>query len=169
MLNAVKSPFLTCPSFADVSHHFGPRKLVGKHHRVHLHPRRRLDTLGGIAVRLEEGGKFSHNPNRMPETIRNILLFQCEIGAICFVLAAWIRYAGNANSLSPNSAYALLIFGQVRLTARFPSSSLTNEDNSHPISIFESFFRASHKRYFKCFPQNTANYGSTLVEGRVRP
>lgn len=36
----------------------------------------------------------------------------CEIGAICFILAAWVRYAGSANSLSPNSAYALLIFGQ---------------------------------------------------------
>ncbi|KAF9784690.1 major facilitator superfamily domain-containing protein [Thelephora terrestris] len=36
----------------------------------------------------------------------------CDIGAICFVLGAWVRYAANANSLSPNSAYALLIVGQ---------------------------------------------------------
>ncbi|TFK44255.1 major facilitator superfamily domain-containing protein [Crucibulum laeve] len=36
----------------------------------------------------------------------------CDIGAIALILSAWIRYAGTAHSLSPNSAYALLIIGQ---------------------------------------------------------
>ncbi|KAF8972983.1 major facilitator superfamily domain-containing protein [Flammula alnicola] len=36
----------------------------------------------------------------------------CQIGAVTLVLAAWIRYAGTARSLSPNAAYVLLIVGQ---------------------------------------------------------
>ncbi|KAF8197923.1 major facilitator superfamily domain-containing protein [Pholiota molesta] len=36
----------------------------------------------------------------------------CQIGAVALILSAWIRYAGTARSLSPNSAYALLIIGQ---------------------------------------------------------
>ncbi|EPQ57161.1 MFS general substrate transporter [Gloeophyllum trabeum ATCC 11539] len=37
----------------------------------------------------------------------------CIIGAICLILASWIRYSSTAHSLSPNSAYALLIIGQI--------------------------------------------------------
>lgn len=40
----------------------------------------------------------------------------CEIGSVFFVLAAWVRYAGNAKSLSPDGAYALLIIGQLLST-----------------------------------------------------
>ena len=29
------------------------------------------------------------------------------------LISAWVRYAGTINSLSPQSAYALLILGQV--------------------------------------------------------
>ncbi|KDR75073.1 hypothetical protein GALMADRAFT_248949 [Galerina marginata CBS 339.88] len=36
----------------------------------------------------------------------------CDIGAVALILSAWIRYAGTARSLSPNGAYALLMFGQ---------------------------------------------------------
>ena len=43
-----------------------------------------------------------------------ITSFQCDLGSICLILAAWIRYAGTARSLSGNRAYALLIIGQVR-------------------------------------------------------
>lgn len=167
-LNVIRTPFSTRPSFPDISHHFGPRQLAGKHHRVHLHSRGRLDTLGCITVRLEKGGKSPHDLIQIPETIRNTLLSQCEIGAISFILAAWIRYAGNANSLSPNGAYALLIFGQVRPAAPFPPL-ISRIGRTHVSSPFESFSRASHKRYSKCSPQSTANYGSTRGEGRVRP
>ncbi|KAF9649531.1 MFS general substrate transporter [Thelephora ganbajun] len=37
----------------------------------------------------------------------------CRLGSVCLILAAWIRYAGTAKSLSDNSAYALLIIGQL--------------------------------------------------------
>ncbi|KAJ3975765.1 major facilitator superfamily domain-containing protein [Lentinula raphanica] len=37
----------------------------------------------------------------------------CDFGAVALVISAWIRYAGTVKSLSPNSAYALLILGQV--------------------------------------------------------
>ncbi|KAF8844366.1 MFS general substrate transporter [Paxillus ammoniavirescens] len=36
-----------------------------------------------------------------------------EVGAITMLISAWVRFAGTINSLSPQSAYALLIFGQV--------------------------------------------------------
>ena len=70
-----KQIFLTFRSFADVSNHLGSCQLVGKYHCMHLHPCGRLHTLGGIAVRLEEGGRFPPNPTRQPETrICDILL-----------------------------------------------------------------------------------------------
>ena len=50
-----------------------------------------------------------------------ILLPQCEFGSICLLLAAWIRYAGTATSLTGDRAYALLIFGQVGPTILRPS------------------------------------------------
>ena len=40
-------------------------------------------------------------------------ILQCDIGTVCLFISAWVRYAGTARSLSPNSAYALLIVGQV--------------------------------------------------------
>ncbi|KIY44389.1 MFS general substrate transporter [Fistulina hepatica ATCC 64428] len=36
----------------------------------------------------------------------------CYIGGACLLIGSWVRYAGTAKSLSPNSAYALLIIGQ---------------------------------------------------------
>ncbi|KIK90790.1 hypothetical protein PAXRUDRAFT_151101 [Paxillus rubicundulus Ve08.2h10] len=36
-----------------------------------------------------------------------------EVGAVATLISAWVRFAGTLNSLSPQSAYALLIFGQV--------------------------------------------------------
>jgi len=36
----------------------------------------------------------------------------CDVGAVCLIVSAWVRYAGTARSLSPNGAYVLLIFGQ---------------------------------------------------------
>lgn len=48
--------------------------------------------------------------------IRDALPPQCELGSVCLILAAWIRYAGTASSLTANRAYALLIIGQVRPT-----------------------------------------------------
>ncbi|EDR11851.1 uncharacterized protein LACBIDRAFT_313717 [Laccaria bicolor S238N-H82] len=37
----------------------------------------------------------------------------CDIGAVAMILSAWIRYAGTSKSLSPKSAYALLMVGQL--------------------------------------------------------
>ncbi|KIJ18763.1 hypothetical protein PAXINDRAFT_110383 [Paxillus involutus ATCC 200175] len=36
-----------------------------------------------------------------------------EVGAVTMLISAWVRFAGTIDSLSPQSAYALLIFGQV--------------------------------------------------------
>ena len=44
---------------------------------------------------------------------RDLGTLQCDVGAVGLILSAWVRYAGTARSLSPNSAYALLIVGQV--------------------------------------------------------
>ena len=44
---------------------------------------------------------------------------QCDVGAVCLIVSAWVRYAGTAPSLSPNGAYALLIFGQVTLGCHY--------------------------------------------------
>ena len=65
-------------------------------------------------------------------TILTIILHQCDVGALCLLIAAWVRYAGTASSLTSDRAYTLLIFGQVRPTVlrhinreltRFTSSS----------------------------------------------
>lgn len=37
----------------------------------------------------------------------------CDVGALCLILSSWIRYAGTAKSLSTQSSYALLMFGQL--------------------------------------------------------
>lgn len=49
----------------------------------------------------------------------------CFYGAACLVLAAWVRFAGTATSLSPGGAYALLLVGQVclRMTMTYPGCS----------------------------------------------
>ena len=44
---------------------------------------------------------------------RDLGNLQCDVGAVFLIVSAWVRYAGTAHSLSPNGAYALLIFGQV--------------------------------------------------------
>lgn len=36
-----------------------------------------------------------------------------EVGGVILVISAWVRYAGTIRSLSPQSAYALLILGQL--------------------------------------------------------
>lgn len=36
-----------------------------------------------------------------------------EIGAVMLLISAWVRYAGTIRSLSPQSAYVLLFFGQL--------------------------------------------------------
>uniref|UniRef100_A0A0W0F096 MFS general substrate transporter n=1 Tax=Moniliophthora roreri TaxID=221103 RepID=A0A0W0F096_MONRR len=41
----------------------------------------------------------------------------CDLGAVCLVLAAWIRYAGTSRTLSGESAYALLMIGQTQVFA----------------------------------------------------
>ena len=94
--------------------------MVGKHHGVHIPTCRRFDTLDGVTVRFEEDGMFTPHPVPFLEIVPTIALPQCEVGSVCFVLAAWIRYAGSINSLPPNSAYALLILAQVRLTLSPP-------------------------------------------------
>ncbi|KAF8588684.1 MFS general substrate transporter [Ramaria rubella] len=37
----------------------------------------------------------------------------CFLGSLLLVLAAWVRYAGTAERLSPRSTYALLLIGQI--------------------------------------------------------
>ncbi|KAI0920498.1 hypothetical protein AcV5_010215 [Taiwanofungus camphoratus] len=37
----------------------------------------------------------------------------CYVGALCFILSAWIRYAGTASSLSKGGAYALILIAQI--------------------------------------------------------
>ncbi|KAH9948500.1 major facilitator superfamily domain-containing protein [Amylocystis lapponica] len=37
----------------------------------------------------------------------------CYVGAVLFVVSAWVRYAGTANSLSRQGAYALILLGQL--------------------------------------------------------
>ncbi|KAK0455056.1 major facilitator superfamily domain-containing protein [Armillaria borealis] len=37
----------------------------------------------------------------------------CDVGALCLILSSWLRYAGTAKSLSAQSSYALLMFGQL--------------------------------------------------------
>ncbi|KAK0461336.1 major facilitator superfamily domain-containing protein [Desarmillaria tabescens] len=37
----------------------------------------------------------------------------CDVGALCLILSSWIRYAGTSRSLSTQSSYALLMFGQL--------------------------------------------------------
>ena len=53
-------------------------------------------------------------PSDLPRRFTTIVSLQCDLGSVCLILAAWIRYAGTAHSLSGNRAYALLIVGQVR-------------------------------------------------------
>ncbi|KAF9263409.1 MFS general substrate transporter [Marasmius fiardii PR-910] len=36
----------------------------------------------------------------------------CDLGAICLIIGAWVRYSGTANGLSSSSAYALFFIGQ---------------------------------------------------------
>nr|GAT57653.1 MFS general substrate transporter [Mycena chlorophos] len=50
----------------------------------------------------------------IPEIIRRYGFRRCcDIGAVCMVVSAWIRYAGTPRSLSPGGAYALLIVAQI--------------------------------------------------------
>ncbi|GBE87055.1 predicted protein [Sparassis crispa] len=37
----------------------------------------------------------------------------CYVGAICFIVSGWIRYAATAKPLSMNGAFALMLLGQV--------------------------------------------------------
>ncbi|KAF7298232.1 MFS general substrate transporter [Mycena chlorophos] len=51
---------------------------------------------------------------QIPEIIRRYGFRRCcDIGAVCMVVSAWIRYAGTPRSLSPGGAYALLIVAQI--------------------------------------------------------
>ncbi|KAF9051051.1 MFS general substrate transporter [Hymenopellis radicata] len=36
----------------------------------------------------------------------------CDVGAVCLIISAWVRYAGTTRSLPTRGAYALLMFGQ---------------------------------------------------------
>ncbi|KAK7461987.1 hypothetical protein VKT23_008419 [Stygiomarasmius scandens] len=36
----------------------------------------------------------------------------CDIGAVFFIIASWVRYSGTVDSLSTNASYALVILGQ---------------------------------------------------------
>lgn len=50
----------------------------------------------------------------LPEFIQRIgFRNSCYFGALCLILSSWIRYAATADGLSANSAYALLMFGQL--------------------------------------------------------
>jgi FLVCR family MFS transporter 7 len=40
---------------------------------------------------------------------------QCDAGAVCLILASWVRFSGTASNLGTNQAYALLMLGQVRI------------------------------------------------------
>ena len=40
---------------------------------------------------------------------------QAQIGTFLALISGWVRYAGTSTALSPQSAYALLMFGQVML------------------------------------------------------
>lgn len=55
---------------------------------------------------------------------------QCIFSAAVLVLAAWLRFAGIAHSLSPNGAYALLIVSQVELASHPISSCSTTAHHS---------------------------------------
>ena len=84
---------------------------------MRVHSCSRPDALGGLEIWLEEGCASSPKFFQLALTI---LLLQCDIGSICLVLGAWVRYAGNTNSLPSGSAYALLVLGQVRSTVLSP-------------------------------------------------
>ena len=47
---------------------------------------------------------------------------ECYIGGALLTVAAWVRYAGTARSLSVGGAYTLILIAQVRTLARFPPS-----------------------------------------------
>ena len=49
----------------------------------------------------------------MARQFRDLGNLQCDVGAVCLIISAWVRYAGTSRSLSNNGAYTLLIFGQV--------------------------------------------------------
>ncbi|KAI5890517.1 MFS general substrate transporter [Schizophyllum commune H4-8] len=50
----------------------------------------------------------------LPEFIQRIgFRNSCFVGALSLILSSWIRYAATADGLSPNEAYALLMFGQL--------------------------------------------------------
>ncbi|KAG7088672.1 hypothetical protein E1B28_012644 [Marasmius oreades] len=36
----------------------------------------------------------------------------CDLGAVCLIIGAWVRYSGTVNGLSSSSAYALFFIGQ---------------------------------------------------------
>ena len=56
---------------------------------MHLHPCGYLHTVGGITVRLEEGGRFPRDPIQLqlPQTIRNfysaLVRYRCYIPNFC--------------------------------------------------------------------------------------
>ena len=62
----------------------------------------------------------------MQIVLANPLFRQCDIGAVCMLVAAWVRYAGTARSLSKRGSYALLIIGQVSLPSTFPIDRTLN-------------------------------------------
>ena len=123
---------------------------------MHLHPGCRLDALAGIAIQLKEGG----TSRRLLQTFlqgqfMTITSFQCDLGSICLILAAWIRYAGTARSLSDDRAYALLIIGQVRpVTPRVARAKI-----AHP--YYPEVLR-------KHFPSNFPNSSGKVQRAVVR-
>ena len=38
---------------------------------------------------------------------------QCDVGALCMIVSAWVRYAGTVPGLSPGKSYAIVLIGQV--------------------------------------------------------
>lgn len=85
--------------------------------------------------------------------ILTIALHQCDLGALCLLIAAWVRYAGTASSLTSHRAYALLIFGQVRPTV----SPHINRESSRDSQVLRKHSASS-------FPGSSGKVQRTMVQ-----
>ena len=139
---------------------------------MHLHPGCRLDALAGIAIQLKEGG----TSRRLLQTFlqgqfMTITSFQCDLGSICLILAAWIRYAGTASSLSGNGAYALLITGQVGpVTPHAPWTEIAHLYYPKVLrKHFPSDFRNSSGKVQRAVVRLTREDNCDHVHGRHEP
>ena len=79
--------------------------------------------------------------------LANPLFRQCDIGAVCMLVAAWVRYAGTARSLSKRGSYALLIIGQVSLPSTFPIDRTLNQTTQLFAAMAQPIFQVLGPKY----------------------